>query len=148
MRVEKDFKEFIELLNRHNVKYLIVGGFAFSYYAEPRYTKDIDIFINASPENAKLLMNVMKDFGFGAIGLSEDDFLKQGQIIQLGNEPVRIDIINSISVIDFESAWENRTVGKYGDIPANFISKPDLIKNKKATGRKQDIADIEKLNKI
>lgn len=148
MKIEKDFKEFIELLNRHNVRYLIIGGFAFSFYAEPRYTKDIDFLIDITPENAGALINALNDFGFGSVGLKKDDFLSHGQIIQLGNAPVRIDIITSAAAVTFSSAWKNRTIGKYGDVPANFISKSDLIKNKKASGRKQDIADIEKLKKI
>ncbi len=145
MRTEKDFKEFIKLLNRHKVRYLIVGGFAFSYYSEPRYTKDIDIFIEPSPNNVSGIMKVLDDFGFGSLGLREEDFLEKGQIIQLGNEPVRIDLLNSIRGIDFTSAWNNRTTGNYGDETAYFISKSDLIKNKEATNRIQDMADIEKL---
>lgn len=145
MRTEKDFKEFIGLLNRHSVKYLIIGGFAYSYYAEPRYTKDIDIFIKASEDNAEAIIRVLADFGFENMGLTKEDFLVNGQIIQLGIEPVRIDILNCIAGVDFDSAWVNRTNGRYGDISANFISREDLIKTKKATGRKQDLADLENL---
>ncbi len=148
MRVEKDFKEFIELLNKNNVRYLIVGGYAFSYYAEPRFTKDIDFLIETAPDNADALINALNEFGFGGVGIKKEDLLSPGKIIQLGNAPVRIDILTSATAIDFPAAWKNRTTGEYGDITAYFISKPDLIKNKKASGRKQDIADVEKLKKI
>jgi len=148
MRVEKDFKEFIELLNKNEVRYLIVGGFAFSYYAEPRFTKDIDFFIEASAENAERILKTLEEFGFKSKSINDQDFQEPGQIIQLGNAPLRIDLITSIDGVDFASAWKNRTEGHYGQIPAYFISKPDLIENKRALGRAQDIADIEKLIKI
>ena len=148
MRVEKDFKEFIALLNKNNVRYLIIGGFAYSYYAEPRFTKDIDILIEPSPGNAEKTLAAIKEFGFDDIGLSSDDFLVPDQVIQLGIAPLRIDLLTSTKGIDFAAAWENRITGRYGKINAFFISKADLIKNKRASGRKQDLADIEKLKKI
>ncbi|MFQ5721452.1 MAG: DUF6036 family nucleotidyltransferase [Candidatus Aminicenantales bacterium] len=148
MRVEKDFKEFIALLNKNRVRYLIVGGFAYSFYAEPRFTKDIDIFIESSKENAEKILKSIKNFGFTDITLTYKDFLEPDQITQLGIAPLRIDIITSIRGVDFQSAWKNRVIGRYGDIETYFISKADLIKNKQASGRKQDLADIEKLEKI
>ena len=147
MRVEKDFKEFIELLNKNKVKYLIVGGFAVAYYSTPRFTKDIDFFIEASQENSSRLMNTLKRFGFGNIGLKEADFQEPDQIIQLGYAPVRIDIITSIVGVEFENAWMNKVEGKYGDIPCFFISKEDLVRNKQAAARPQDLADIKSLAK-
>ena len=148
MRIEKTFKEFIELLNNNNVRYLIIGGFAYSCYAEPRYTKNIDIFIESSRTNAENLLNAIRDFGFEKIDLKNKDFLEPDQVIQLGIEPLRIDILTSIKGVTFKSAWGNRKIYGYGDIKANFISKQDLIKNKRALGRTQDLADIEKLEKI
>lgn len=148
MKVEKDFKDFIELLNRHDVHYLIIGGFAFSYYAEPRYTKDIDILVEQSLENAGRILKAIKEFGFADISLAEKDFLEISQIIQLGVAPIRIDILTSIKGVDFLEFWENRVIGRYGDIQVNFISKEDLIQCKRISGRMQDLADIEKLEKI
>lgn len=148
MRVEKDFKEFIALLNKNNGRYLIIGGFAYSYYAEPRYTKDIDILMESSETNAVKILKTIEEFGFENIGLNTSDFLEPNQVIQLGIAPLRIDLHTSIRRVDFAQAWKNRTRGQYGDIHAFFISKADLIKNKKACGRKQDLADIEKLEKI
>jgi hypothetical protein len=147
MKIEKDYKEFIALLNKNRVKYLVVGGFAFSYYVEPRFTQDIDIFIEASKENSKKVMNTLDEFGFGDTGLKERDFQKSGRIIQLGYSPVRIDIITSITDVSFESAWKKKTKGKYGDTSCFFISKEDLIRNKQGIGRAQDIADVIKLKK-
>ncbi|HLP45770.1 MAG TPA: nucleotidyl transferase AbiEii/AbiGii toxin family protein [Candidatus Kapabacteria bacterium] len=148
MRIEKDFKEFIELLNGNKVKYLVVGGFAIAYHATARFTKDIDIFVEASEENGKKIINTLKSFGFRDIGLTERDFQKADQIVQLGYPPLRIDIMTSISGVEFENAWENKVEGKYGTVPCFFISSDDLIKNKQASGRPQDIADIKILEKI
>jgi hypothetical protein len=148
MRVESDFKKFIELLNEHKVRYLIVGGFAYSYYAEPRFTKDIDFYIDSSSVNADKMLKVLEKFGFKDVGLTRDDFQQADQFVQLGNAPLRIDIVTSIDGVIFKEAWNNRTKGKYGNLFTNFISKSDLIKNKIASGRAQDIADVEKLNKI
>ena len=148
MRIEKDFKEFIALLNKNSVRYLIVGGYAFSFHAEPRYTKDIDFFVEGSEENAEKLLNALAGFGFKNIGLSKADFIKPGDIVQLGVPPVRIDLMTSVTGLDFAAAWENRVTGKYGGIRAFFVSKADLIQNKMAVGRKQDLSDIDRLQKI
>ena len=148
MRIEKDFKKFIALLNKNEVRYLIVGSFAFSYYAEPRFTKDIDFFIDPTETNSEKVLITLLDFGFKSLNLKSKDFQELDQIIQLGVAPVRIDLLTSISGIDFSSAWKSKIKGNYGSITTNFISKADLIKNKKAAGRLQDIADVEKLNKI
>ncbi len=147
MGVEKDFKEFIESLNRHDVRYLIVGSFALSYYAEPRYTKDIDLLIEASPSNAERLIAAIREFGFPDLELDVGDFLEPGQVIRLGVEPLRIDLLTSLEGVLFSESWERRTIGRYGDVPAFFISKQDLIDQKKRAGRKQDLADLEKLTK-
>ena len=147
MRVEKDFKEFIESLNTNSVRYLIIGSFALSYYSEPRYTKDIDILVDSTASNADRLMTAIREFGFSDIELGSRDFLEPDQVIQLGIAPLRIDLLTSLKGIPFADAWDRRTTGQYGDIPAFYISKQDLIDHKKLVGRKQDFADIEKLTK-
>jgi hypothetical protein len=147
MRVEKDFKEFIESLNRNSVRYLIVGSFALSFYAEPRYTKDIDILIDSTASNADRLMMAIREFGFSDIELGSGDFLESDQVIQLGVAPLRIDLLTSLKGVPFVEAWGRRTSGQYGDVPAFFISKQDLIDHKRLVGRKQDLADIEMLTK-
>ena len=148
MRVEKDFKEFIALLNKNNVRYLITGGFAYSFYAEPRFTRDIDILIDSTEANAERVLSAIREFGFTDIDLSSPDFLESGQVIQLGIAPLRIDLLTSIKGIIFPEAWKKRATGQYGDIQVFFISKEDLIKSKRASGRKQDLVDAEKLEKI
>jgi hypothetical protein len=147
MKVEKDFKEFIELLNKNDVRYLVVGGYAVAYHSIPRFTKDIDFFIEPTKDNSKNVLATCAQFGFGNIGLKEEFFQELGQIIQLGYSPLRIDIITTIAGVTFEDAWKNRVKGFYGDVPCNFISKEDLIINKKSTARKQDLADLETLTK-
>ncbi len=147
MRIEKDFKEFIESLNTNSVRYLIIGSFALSYYSEPRYTKDIDILVDSTASNADRLMTAIREFGFSDIELGSRDFLEPDQVIQLGIAPLRIDLLTSLKGIPFADAWDRRTTGQYGDIPAFYISKQDLIDHKKLAGRKQDLADIEKLIK-
>ena len=145
MKVQKDYEEFLKLLNRSNVKYVIVGAYALAYHAKPRYTKDMDIFIEPTRENATAVLQAIKNFGFRKIKLTSEDIIEEDKIVQLGYEPVRIDILNSLSGCTFKEVWENRIKGKYGDTEVYFIRKDDLIKNKEAFGRKQDIVDIDLL---
>jgi len=147
MRLEKDYEEFIELLNEHDVRYLVVGAYAVSYYARPRNTGDIDFFIDNSSQNISNLLQVLKKFGFGNLDLTPRDFKGNDNIIQLGYEPVRIDIMTGISGVSFKQAYNNKEQGKLGDQPVYFISLSDLIANKKASDRTQDKADAELLEK-
>ena len=148
MRLEKDYEEFIELLNEHNVQYLVVGAYAVSYYARPRNTGDIDFLVDNSSKNISSLLQVLKKFGFAELDLTPNDFKGNDNIIQLGYEPVRIDIMTGISGVSFKQAYKNKVQGKLGDQPVNFISLKDLIANKKATDRTQDKADAELLKKF
>jgi hypothetical protein len=142
---EKDYEEFLKLLNKHSVKYCIIGAFAMAFHAEPRYTKDIDILVQASTENAEQLLLALDEFGFGSLNLNAEDFSAGGNIIQLGYEPVRIDIITSIQDLDFNEIWQNRVKGSYGRQTVNFIDRENLIKSKKISNRPQDKADLAKL---
>jgi len=145
MRVEKDYEEFLKLLNRHRIQYCIVGAYAVAFHARPRYTKDIDILIEVSKDNACKMIQALDEFGFGDLELTEEDFLKEGLIIQLGYEPVRIDLLTTISGCTFKEIWDHKKFGDYGDEKVIFIGKEELIKSKKAAGRKQDEADLELL---
>jgi hypothetical protein len=145
MRLNKDLREFIALLNSTGVKYLIVGGYAVGFHGYPRFTGDIDFFVERSLENATRLEKVLADFGFGELGLSASNFLEPESVIQLGRPPNRIDILTSIDAINFPEAWPNRTTAELEGVPAAFISKEDLIRNKRAMARPQDIADLDKL---
>jgi len=140
-------EDFIELLNKHNVKYLIVGAYALALYAEPRNTGDIDVFIERTDENATNLLKALEEFGFGSLALTVTDFISENIIVQLGVQPVRIDIITTISGVSFEEAFSTKEKKQFGKTVANFISKKFLIKNKKTSARKKDLADLELLLK-
>ncbi|MFW6160408.1 MAG: nucleotidyltransferase [Acidobacteriota bacterium] len=147
MRVEKDYQEFLKLLNKHKVKYCIVGAYAVAFYAKPRYTKDMDILVEAEPSNAKKILKALNEFGFGSLPISEEDFSTPGNIIQLGYEPLRIDLLTSLPGIDFPDAWDNRVSGIYGSQEVYFISLDDLIRTKKQSNRNSDKVDLELLEK-
>ncbi|HEX5876394.1 MAG TPA: hypothetical protein VFY60_17220 [Pyrinomonadaceae bacterium] len=145
MNLEEDLKEFVGLLNALDVRYLIVGAFAVAYHGYPRFTGDIDIFVERSHENACKLIDVINQFGFGDLNLSADDFLNEDQVIQLGVAPNRIDILTFLSGVDFKDAWVSRKYDELDGLTVPFISKELLKKNKEASGRSQDLADLEHL---
>ena len=145
MKLVRDFEQFIELLNKNEVSYLVVGGYAFAIHAFPRFTNDIDILILIEDTNADKLIKVLSEFGFNSLEFKKEDFLSSNKIIQLGNPPFRIDILTSIDGVDFNEAWDRKIVAKYGDQNIYFISKEDLIKNKTASGRKKDLDDLDHL---
>ncbi len=145
MEVQKDFKEFLALLNANKVDFMIVGGYALAFHGAPRYTGDIDVYIKPDPNNAQRIIIVLEKFGFSSLELSGDDFQKKDNVIQLGLPPVRIDIITSISGVSWEQADASKVPGMYGDVPVFYIGKDQYIANKRAIGRTKDIADIEAL---
>ena len=142
MKTEKDFEELLKLFNKNKVRYCIVGAYAVAFYAEPRYTKDMDIFVEPDKDTARRIIKSLAEFGFKSLTLEEKDFIRKGKIIQLGYEPVRIDLITSIEGCDFKEVWKNRAIGFYGKQKVIFIGFDELIKNKKKSGRKQDSVDI------
>jgi hypothetical protein len=146
MVLNKEFKEFIELLNVNKVKYLIIGGYAVGFHGYPRYTKDLDIWILVSHENAKNILEALKQFGFGSLGLKIEDFLKPDEFIQLGHPPNRIDIVTSCDGVEFEACFQSKIEIATDGILINFIDIENLKKNKKASGRPQDLADLDNLN--
>lgn len=143
--LSKDFKEFIELLNRHKVRYLVVGGYAVAFHGYPRYTKDLDVWVESATENADNLLEALKEFGFGSMGLKLEDFLETDQIIQLGYPPNRIDILTTLKKLNFHDCYKTRVEVEIQDLKINFIDRENLKQNKRATGRPQDLADIENL---
>lgn len=147
MDPNKDFEELFELLNLNKVRYLLVGGYAFAIYVNPRYTKDIDIFYACKPKNADKLLTTLQQFGFDSLDIDKKDLLNEGQVIQLGMPPYRIDLINQIDGVTFDEAWPNREASRYGNQTINVIGKQDLIRNKSATGRDQDKLDVKNLKK-
>ena len=145
MDVQPDFKELFALLNEHKVEFLIAGGYALAFHGAPRYTGDIDIFINPTPENANKVINALDAFGFSSMGLKPEDFEHPEQVIQLGVPPVRIDFLTSLSGVTWDNAFFSRESTKYGDVPVHYISRATLITNKRALGRTKDRADLEAL---
>jgi hypothetical protein len=145
MEIRTDFRELLELFNKHKVEYLVVGGYALAFHGAPRFARDIDLFVRPTSENAGRILAALDDFGFGSLNLSKDDFTTPGMVVQLGVPPVRIDIITRVSGVPWEKADAGKASGFYADIPVFFIGRDDFIANKRATGRTKDAADIEAL---
>ena len=142
---EQDFVELLQLFNKHRVRYCIVGAYALAFHARPRYTKDMDLLIEPSLRNGRKLVNALKDFGFDSLKLTPADFNQPGRFIQLGYEPVRIDLITSLGDLTFEQVWRHRVLGRYGDVRVSFIGRDEFIRSKEIAGRRQDQADLEQL---
>ncbi len=145
MKLDQDLREFIELLNAHNVRYLVVGAYALAFHGRPRYTGDIDFFVQPSAQNAELVAKIIEEFGFASLGIVAADLSIDDQVIQLGVEPNRIDLMTSISDVSFDEAWNTREYGEIDGLKMPFISKELLKRNKTAVGRKQDLADLDHL---
>jgi hypothetical protein len=145
MRLSRDFKEFIASLNAHDVRYLVVGGYAVALHGYPRFTKDLDVWLWLEADNAARVVQALTDFGFASLGITADDFLIPDQIIQLGYPPNRIDLVTTLLGVDFASCFDQRNVVMVDDIPVNFIDRESLKRNKQASGRLQDLADLENL---
>lgn len=145
MDLSQDFKEFVQLLNAHKVEYLIVGGYAVAFHGFPRTTGDIDFWVKPFQENAERLMKALIDFGFGSVDLCKDDFLKKDNVIQLGFPPNRIDIMTSISGVEFDECWNAKEEIDFEGEKINFISLHYLKINKEKTGRDKDKIDLKNL---
>ncbi len=143
--IPSDFKELLALLNSHNVDYLVVGAYALALHGSPRFTGDLDIYVKPDPENARRILATLKDFGFGSLDIDEKDLTEFHQVIQLGVAPVRIDILTSLTGLDWEQSKAGQLQGELGGVPVFFLGKTEYIKNKKALGRKKDLADAEVL---
>jgi predicted nucleotidyltransferase len=148
MILDKDFEDFVELLNKHQVAYLVVGGYALAFHGKPRHTGDLDIWISISDDNAEKMCAVIKDFGMASLGLTKHDFLEPGIIAQIGYPPVRIDILNEIDGVTFDEAYKSKLVFDVDGLPVSYIGLNDLIKNKTASGRSQDITDVKTLQNL
>jgi hypothetical protein len=146
MRLNEDWRQFIELLNSHGVEYVIIGGLAIAFHAEPRFTGDLDVLIGPSPENAARTLEAIHAFGLGGLGVALQDLQQDGQIIQFGYRPRRIDIVTSITGVAFEEAWASRVAASLDGIPVHFIGREALIRNKRAVGRERDLADLDMLS--
>jgi Nucleotidyltransferase of unknown function (DUF6036) len=143
--LNEDFREFIQLLIANDVRYLVVGGYAVAFHGYPRYTRDIDIWIEPAKENAVKLVTALDEFGFGSLGLQSQDFVVPDQIIQLGYAPNRIDLLTSVPGVDFRRCYESRIQTVIDGVNVSFIDLENLKKTKRASGRLQDMADLENL---
>ena len=140
----KDFKEFIELLNKNNVRYIVIGGYAVVYHGYVRSTNDIDIWIDLHKDNIQKAIKALDQFGFSSLNIKDTDF-SPNQIIQLGYPPNRIDLITTPAGIDFETCYKSKEQVTIDNIAVNIIDLENLIKTKKASGRTRDLADVEEL---
>jgi hypothetical protein len=140
-----DFGDFLRLLNERQVRYVVAGGFAVAAHGTPRYTKDLDVWVEVSPENAGRLLLALDDFGMASLGLSRADFEERDVVLQLGYEPNRIDILTGLTGVDFHEAYPRRVLVQLGSLQVPFLAREDLIANKRALGRPRDLADIEDL---
>ncbi|MFZ1976580.1 MAG: nucleotidyltransferase [Bacteroidota bacterium] len=147
MKVEKDYEDFIRLLNSQSVEYLLVGAYAVAYYAEPRNTGDIDFLINPTKKNAKKVLAVLKKFGFEKLDISENDLLNPDLVIQLGFPPVRIDLLTSLGTAQFKDLFIKKSMIRMGKENTNVISYEHLITSKKAAGRPKDKSDLAALKR-
>ncbi|MFN0103698.1 MAG: nucleotidyltransferase [Bryobacteraceae bacterium] len=145
MNPNSNFSELLSLFEELGVRYLVVGGYALMNYTEPRYTKDIDLWIQATPENGARVFQALLRFGAPLAGIVADDFSTPGLIYQMGRPPIRVDVLTSLSGVEFLSCWERRATGRFGSRDVYVISIDDLIVNKRKVGRLQDLADVERL---
>ena len=145
MEVQPDFRDLLALLNEHGVEYVIVGGYALAFHGAPRFTGDIDVFVRPAADNAERILDALAAFGFSFSNLDIEDFQTPDKVVQLGVPPVRVDLITSISGVTWEQAQAHKEPGVFGDVPVSYIGRKDFLTNKRASGRKKDLADIEAL---
>jgi hypothetical protein len=146
MFVNSDFSDLLKLFNANGVRYLVIGGYAVIQYTEPRFTKDLDLWISTDKDNAAAVYKALKEFGAPLAGLSEADFAEEGYFYQMGIPPVRVDILMGIPGLKFDSAWQHRVKIDFDDLVVLFISCQDLIQSKRASGRPQDLIDADLLS--
>lgn len=147
MFVNSDFSDLLRIFNEHGVKYMVVGGYAVVQYAEPRFTKDLDILIATNKKNAEAIYKALREFGAPLTGLTSKDFAEDGFFFQMGVPPIRVDVIMGIPGVNFEECWGRRVEVDFEDLRVIFISKQDLIVSKRAAGRPQDLIDANLLSK-
>ena len=148
MFVNSDFSDLLSLFNHNGVRYMVIGGYAVIQHAEPRFTKDLDLWISTDPANASAVYQALREFGAPLTDLTEADFAEEGYFYQMGVPPIRVDVLMGIPGIQFEEAWERRVEVDFEDLRVSFISRKDLITAKLASGRPQDLIDAELLAQV
>jgi predicted nucleotidyltransferase len=147
MTLQGDFREFLRLLVDHEVEFMVVGGHAVSHHGYPRFTHDVDVVVDPSRENAERLIAALDDFGFGALDLTAAEFTRDTTVV-LGRAPHEIDIMTFVKGVELKSAWDRRSYGSLDGVSVPFIGKDDLIANKRAVGRPEDLADVARLTRV
>lgn len=146
MKLTKDLREFVASLTSSRAEFLVVGAHAVAYHGYPRFTGDIDLWVRPSADNAARVLKALDMFGFGGLGLKVDDLVSPGKVVQLGYPPNRIDLLTAISGVTFDEAWADRVHGLLDDLPVDYLSLANLVRNKRASGRTKDLADLERLD--
>lgn len=147
MDANRDFSELLSGFNVAGVRYLVVGAHALAFHDEPRFTKDLDIWVESGVENATRVWGALHRFGAPLKGINKDDFSTEGIVYQMGVPPNRIDVLTGISGVRFEAAWKRRVKTSFGGVPIHILGRSDLIRNKRASGRPQDLLDVQSLTK-
>lgn len=147
MQLNPDFRAFIEYLNANGVRYLLVGGYAVAHHGHPRYTKDLDIWLEVTQDNSERVIRTLSDFGLSQLGLEPTHFLEPNAVIQLGYPPRRIDLLTSLDGVAFEDCYAKRLEVDWDGLKIALIDLDNLIRNKRASGRHQDLADVENLER-
>jgi hypothetical protein len=143
--VNQDFRDLLQVFEKENVKYLIIGGYAVIKHAEPRYTKDLDVWVSTDVENAERLYDALTEFGAPIANMTPEDFTQKDYFFTMGIAPSRVDIFFDIAKLSFDECWERKVEANLGETKIYFVGKDDWITNKEAVGRLQDLADAEKL---
>ena len=146
--LDKDLRELLALFNTTGVEFLVVGGHAVAFHGRPRLTDDLDLFVRPDLKNGERIVQALQTFGFGSLDLTPADFLADDRVIQLGRAPNRVDLLTRLYGVDFSDAWGRRVAARLDDAQVWIISRDDLIKNKRETGRTQDLADVEFLERL
>ena len=144
-RLPKDFRDFLKLLNSHEVEYLLIGGYAIGYHGYPRATADMDVWVGMDNKNAEKIVSVLREFGFDLPEIRKEIFLQQNKIFRMGHAPLRIELLTSVSGVEFQECFKNRVEDTIDDIKVKIIDLSHLKINKKATGRYKDLDDLENL---
>ena len=145
MFVNSDFSDLLRLFNAGGVRYLVIGGYALIQYAEPRFTADLDLWTGTEPRNAGAVHEALRDFGAPLSGLTPEDFAAEGCFYRMGVPPIRVDVLMSVPGLGFDAAWRRRVVIDFDGLPVAFLSREDLITAKRASGRPQDLIDVQSL---
>ena len=147
MQIPFDYSDLLRCLNKHKARYLVIGAYAVIYYTEPRYTKDFDVWIDSSPDNAGKVYSALKEFGAPLAGIRAEDFTGKSLVYQIGVAPVRVDVITGFKNLDFKKAWSGKEITRIDDVPVYIIGAKELIRLKKNASRESDLRDLAALNK-